>query len=48
MAARSTAEHGHAHAKGPLGWLAAIFHLHGHGHDEPDFGRDPAFGTKEG
>lgn len=45
---RPTRAQGHTHASGPLGWLAAIFHLNGHSHDEPDFGGDPAFGTQEG
>lgn len=39
---------GHTHLSGPLGLLAAIFHLHGHSHDEPDFGGDPALATTEG
>ena len=41
-------EHGHAHQGGPLGWLAALFHLHGHQHTEHDIGADPAFQTQEG
>ena len=40
--------HGHTHPGGPLGWLAAIFHLHGHEHAEHDLGADPAFATQEG
>src|SRR5918995_6729315 len=40
--------HGHSHGGGPLGWLAAILHLHGHEHEEPDFGADPAFATRDG
>ena len=39
---------GHAHPGGPLGWLAAVFHLHGHDHQERDLGGDPAFATQEG
>ena len=40
--------HGHSHGAGPLGWLTAIFHWHGHDQNEPDFGADPAFATNEG
>ena len=40
--------HGHTHAGGPLGWLGAVFHLHGHEHAEADLGADPAFKTGEG
>jgi cation diffusion facilitator family transporter len=40
--------HGHSHGGGPLGWLAAVLHLHGHEHEEPDFGADPAFATRDG
>jgi len=40
--------HGHAHRGGPLGWLGAVFHLHGHEHAEPEIGSDPAFKTSEG
>ncbi len=40
--------HGHSHAGGPLGWVAAIFHLHGHEHAEHEVGADPAFKTQEG
>jgi cation diffusion facilitator family transporter len=40
--------HGHKHPGGPLGWFAAIFHLHGHEHEEKDIGADPAFKTQEG
>ncbi|MDQ3548645.1 MAG: cation diffusion facilitator family transporter [Chloroflexota bacterium] len=40
--------HGHKHPSGPLGWFAAIFHLHGHEHEEKDVGADPAFKTQEG
>ncbi|MDQ3655310.1 MAG: cation diffusion facilitator family transporter [Chloroflexota bacterium] len=44
----SSGSHGHSHGGGPLGWLAAIFHLHGHKHPEHDLSGDPAFGTREG
>ena len=44
----SRASHGHSHGGGPLGWLAAIFHLHGHEHAEHDLSGDPAFATREG
>ncbi len=44
----SNKSHGHSHGGGPLGWLAAIFHLHGHEHQEHDLSGDPAFGTGEG
>lgn len=40
--------HGHSHRSGPLGWLAAIFHVHGHGDDQTSFANDPAFNTREG
>src|SRR5829696_2327650 len=40
--------HGHKHPTGPLGWFAAIFHLHGHEHEEKDIGADPAFKTQDG
>ena len=40
--------HGHKHPGGPLGWFAAIFHLHGHEHEEKDIGADPAFKTQDG
>ncbi len=40
--------HGHSHGGGPLGWLAAIFHWHGHAHQEHDLTGDPAFATREG
>ena len=45
---RQRRTHGHAHGGGPLGWLGAIFHLHGHDHEQPDFGTDPAFATRDG
>lgn len=41
--------HGHTHRTGPLGFLAAIFHLHGHGHAEESFdAADPALATEKG
>ena len=40
--------HGHRHRGGPLGWVQAIFHLHGHEHGEHDLGGDPALATREG
>lgn len=43
-----TRSHGHTHAGGALGWLLAVFHLHGHEHAEHDIGADPAFKTSEG
>ena len=46
--ARSTQTHGHTHRGGPLGWLGAVLHLHGHEHAEPDRTSDPAFATDEG
>src|SRR5215217_3332031 len=39
---------GHRHAGGPLGRLLAIFHFHGHGHDEQAPGNDPAYATQDG
>ena len=42
------AGHGHSHGGGPLGWLAAVLHLGGHEHAEPELGTDPAVATKEG
>lgn len=39
---------GHTHRGGPLGWLAALLHLHGHEHAEPELGADPALATREG
>lgn len=36
--------HGHTHKSGIWGWVATIFHLHGHGHDEhTPLAADPAF-----
>ena len=47
--ARSAASpHNHRHEGGPIGWLAAIFHLHGHEHEQPELEGDPAFATSEG
>lgn len=43
-----TTPHGHAHGGGPLGWLATVFHWHGHDHAEPDMRSDPALATTEG
>lgn len=43
-----TSNRGHSHPGGPLGWLLAIFHFHGHEHAEPELGADPAFKTSEG
>jgi cation diffusion facilitator family transporter len=40
--------HNHRHGDGLLGWLGAIFHLHGHEHAEHDLQGDPAFATSEG
>jgi cation diffusion facilitator family transporter len=40
--------HGHSHGGGPLGWLAAVFHWHGHEHREADLTGDPAFASREG
>lgn len=40
--------HAHAHRGGPLGWLATVFHWHGHEHQEADLTGDPAFATREG
>lgn len=45
---RRPGSHGHHHNGGPFGWLATIFHLHGHEHEEPDLSGDPALGTREG
>ena len=39
--------HGHTHRSDVLGWLGAIFHLHGHGDDEGN-ATDTAIGTREG
>lgn len=38
----------HSHRGGILGWLLAVFHLHGHDHNEPDLQGDPAFATRDG
>lgn len=40
--------HGHSHGGGPLGWLTAVFHWHGHENTEQDLSGDPAFATREG
>ena len=46
--AQQTGMRGHSHRGGPLGMLAAVFHLHGHEHAAPDLSSDPAFATREG
>lgn len=38
----------HSHRDGILGWFLAIFHFHGHEHNEPDPRGDPAFATRDG
>lgn len=48
MQRQESGGHGHSHPGGPLGWVMAIFHLHGHEHAEHDVGADPAFKTSEG
>lgn len=41
--------HRHSRRTGPLGWLGAIFHFHGHEHDEETLtASDPALATQEG
>ena len=40
--------HGHSHGGGPLGWLATVFHWHGHEHQEADLSGDPALATRDG
>jgi len=40
--------HGHSHRSGPLGWLGAIFHFHGHGDEQDNRSADPALETTEG
>jgi cation diffusion facilitator family transporter len=42
------AHHGHTHPSGPLGWLAAFFHFHGHSHEEENRIADPTLSTAEG
>jgi cation diffusion facilitator family transporter len=40
---------GHTHLSGPLGFLGAIFHFHGHSHeDESLTANDPALATEQG
>lgn len=40
---------GHTHLSGPLGFLATVFHLHGHSHeDESLSASDPALATEKG
>jgi len=46
--ALTSAPHRHHHGGGPLGWLQTVFHWHGHEHEAPDMGTDPAFKTREG
>ena len=48
MAARRSDKPGHTHAGGALGWLGAIFHLHGHAHEDSNLAADPALATREG
>ena len=36
-------DHGHGHRSGPLGWLAAVFHVGGHSHGDDGLIADPAF-----
>ena len=38
----------HDHGTGPLGWLATVFHWHGHDQDATDAAADPARATNEG
>lgn len=38
----------HGHQGGPLGWLMAVLHLHGHEHSEAELGSDPALATRDG
>src|SRR4051812_8706305 len=40
---------GHTHLSGPLGFLAAIFHFHGHSHEDESLSAgDPALATEKG
>ena len=40
--------HHHAQKRGLMGWIASIFHLHGHSHDEQiSLIADPAFNANE-
>lgn len=36
-------DHDHDHGGGPLGWIASVFHLHGHTHSHGAVARDQAF-----
>lgn len=38
----------HSHGTGLLGWLGAIFHFHGHNHEDKEWGTDPLLSTDEG
>ncbi len=38
----------HSHGTGPLGWLGAIFHFHGHSHEDEERGTDPLLSTDAG
>jgi cation diffusion facilitator family transporter len=38
----------HSHGTGLLGWLGAIFHFHGHSHEDEERGADPLLSTDEG
>lgn len=48
MQPRTTTHRRHTHRIGPLGWLGAVFHLHGHAHGDEERGTDPALATTEG
>ncbi len=48
MARQTFGTHGHRRAGGPLGWLAAVFHLHGHDPERLDSVSDPALATRAG
>jgi cation diffusion facilitator family transporter len=48
MTQQTLPRHPHAHDSGPLGWLGAIFHFHGHPHEDDARGTDPALSTDEG
>lgn len=38
----------HSHGTGPLGWLGAVFHFHGHDHHDQGVATDSVKGTREG
>lgn len=40
-------DHDHGHRSGPLGWLAAVFHIGGHSHDDEALIADPAFAASQ-